>query len=72
MNVTFSISNIAGGDLREFHLLRRRRLDGTTRLVFPQNAARHARAIGYGGPSFGGEAAEEAAKLWLELEEEDE
>lgn len=48
----YTIANVAGGDLRAH------RLDQDGR---PSDAAlRHARAIGFGGPVFGGPAAEAA------------
>lgn len=51
MSTSFTIANIAGGDERTFRLV-----DG----CMSDAALRHARSIGYGGPAFGGPAAEEA------------
>lgn len=52
----FTISNIAGGDYRAF------RLDANGQLS--DNALTHIRRLGYGGPLFGGPAAERADKAW--------
>lgn len=48
----FTISNIAGGDLRTFTLI-----DGQ----ISGRACKHANKIGYGGPMFEGDAANIAA-----------
>lgn len=57
----YTISNIAGGDRREFCLTR----DGE----LTDAALRYARRIGFGGPAFDGPAGGRAAELLQELEE---
>lgn len=67
----FAISNIAGGDYREFRLVRRT-------LYWPEeggeelsNAAiAHAKDIGFGGPVFDGPAADKAYDLWSRYAED--
>jgi hypothetical protein len=56
----FTIANITGGNLRAFHLVAGE---------LPKAALRHARNIGYGGPSFDGPAAREAYVLFEAAEE---
>jgi len=66
MTLSFTISNIAGGDLRQFRLINDH---------LSSNAVRYASNIGLGGPDFGGPAGERAAELWqqhlAELDERD-
>jgi hypothetical protein len=57
---TFTIANIAGGDLRTFRLV-----DG----LLSKSALEYARRIGHFGPEFGGPAAQEAFRLWEIAEE---
>jgi hypothetical protein len=57
---TFTIANIAGGDLRKFRLVNGR---------LSAAALQHARNIGFGGPEFGGPAGKEAFALWERAEE---
>jgi hypothetical protein len=54
----FTISNIAGGDKRSFRLDRDGDLSG--------RAIHHAKNIGFGGPAFGGPAADQASEKWDE------
>lgn len=54
----FTIANIAGGDERSFRLDLNGNLSG--------RAIRHARDIGFGGPVFGGPAADQASEKWDE------
>ena len=56
-NGYYTISNIAGGDRRWFRLV-----DG----ALSGAALAHIRAIGYGGPVFGGPAASQALLAWEE------
>lgn len=58
---TFTVSNIAGGDLRRFRLVNGE-ISGA--------AIRHARSIGFGGPQFSGPAGEEASTQYERIEEE--
>jgi hypothetical protein len=55
--VTYTISNLAGGDLRTFRLVRGQISDASIR---------HARRMAM-GPVFGGRAAEQAAAQWAEV-----
>lgn len=57
----FTISNIAGGDLRTFRMK-----DGD----ISDAAVRHADRIGFGGPKFGGPAGQEAADCYAALEKD--
>lgn len=59
---TFTISNIAGGDLKRF------RLGSDGRIS--DSAIRHARRIGFGGPKFEGPAAEAAEQAYTQNESE--
>ncbi len=55
----YTISNIAGGDLRTFRMV-----DGQ----ISDASIRHARSIGFGGPVFGGAAGDQASDQWDALE----
>lgn len=57
----FTISNIAGGNERTFRLS----VGGNMSAA----SIRHARNIGYGGPSFGGAAAAAARERWERIED---
>ena len=51
---TYTIANVAGGDLREY----------TWTGEISDDAIRHANSIGFGGPVFGGEASEAASAAY--------
>ena len=56
---TYTISNLAGGDARTFRL----GLDGH----ISDASIRHADRIGFGGPVFGGPAADDAAAQYEQV-----
>lgn len=55
---SYTIANLAGGDLRRFRLV-----DGE----LSGRSIRHADGIGYGGPVFGGPAGDVAAELYAQI-----
>jgi len=59
MSTSYTVSNIAGGDLRRFRLVRGKISDASIR---------HARRIGFGGPTFGGYAGDIANEQYQQLD----